>query len=224
MPDPPREPSKRRTRWAEAAAASPWPRIGIKAVVLGGLLALYRPLNRGPARWSPKIPLDEHIPLVKQMVVPYVSVLALGPLTLVFLLVTSVRLARSMLVSGILLLIVAYGFYVFAQTHVARPEVTGDDVFAGLLRAVYGGDGAYNCFPSLHTGFSVIIAVHWLRYDRRAGAFVAVWCALIIASTLLVHQHYIADMLAGLAVAALACWTALRIAGPPQVSGRASSL
>ncbi|MBT2210459.1 MULTISPECIES: phosphatase PAP2 family protein [Actinomadura] len=228
MPDPPREPITRlvrrlRRRSARDAGAGPWLRIGVKAAVLGGLLALYDPLNRGPARWSPEIPLDEHIPLVKQMVVPYVSVLALGPLTLLFLLVTSVRLARSMIISGILLLVAAYPFYVFAQTHMTRPEVTGDDVFAGLLRAVYGGDDAYNCFPSLHTGFSVIIAVHWLRYDRRAGGPVALWCALIIASTLLVRQHYIADMLAGLAVAALACWTALRVVGPPQLSERASS-
>ncbi|WP_067454498.1 phosphatase PAP2 family protein [Actinomadura macra] len=193
--------------------------------VFGGLLALYRPLNDGPARWSPRTPLDEHIPLVVEMVIPYISVLALGPFTLVFFLLTSARLARSALVAGIVLLIVAYPFYIFAQTHVARPEVTGEDVFSKLLRLVYGGDNAYNCFPSLHTGFSVILAVYWLRHRRRAGRYVAAWCVLIVASTLFVHQHYIPDMAAGLAAGSVACWVGLRFMGrpPAQVSERPSS-
>jgi membrane-associated phospholipid phosphatase len=190
--------------------------------LLGGLFTLYGPLNEGPARWSPKTPLDERIPLVEEMVIPYVSALALGPLTLLLFLLTSARTARSALIAGIVLLAVAYPCYLFAQTHVARPEVTGDDVFSGLLRTVYGNDDAYNCFPSLHTGFSVIIAVHWLRYDRRIGRCVAAWCALIIASTLLVHQHYIADMLAGFAVAALACWVGARATAQEADSASAS--
>ncbi|SEG34092.1 PAP2 superfamily protein [Thermomonospora echinospora] len=179
--------------------------------LLGGLFALYGPLNEGPARWSLKTPLDAHIPLVEEMVIPYVSALALGPLTLLLFLLTSTRTAQSALIASIVLMVVAYLFYVFAQTHVARPEVTGDDLFSRLLRMVYGNDNAYNCFPSLHTGFSVIIAVHWLRHDRRIGGYVAAWCALIIASTLFVHQHYIADMLAGLATASFACWAAARL-------------
>jgi len=180
-------------------------------VALIALFAFYHPLNEGPARWSPKTPLDDHIPLIKELVVPYVSALALGPASLLLFLVTSARVARSSLVASVLLLVIAYLFYVFAQTHVPRPEVPGDDVFSRLLRLVYGNDNAYNCFPSLHTGFSVIMAVHWLRYDRRIGRWVAAWCALIMVSTLFVHQHYIADMLAGLAAASFACWAAARL-------------
>ncbi|QXJ23747.1 phosphatase PAP2 family protein [Actinomadura graeca] len=192
--------------------------------VFAGLLALYIPLNHGPARWSPKTPLDDHIPLIKEMVVPYVTVLALGPFTLVFLVLTSVRLARAALVAGIVLLLVAYPFYAFAQTHVPRPEVSGDDVFSTLLRLVYGGDNAYNCFPSLHAGFSTIIAVYWLLSRRRAGRYVAAWCALIIASTLFVHQHYVPDMVAGVTAGLFAGWVGLRIVRPPgQASERASS-
>ncbi|REE98197.1 phosphatase PAP2 family protein [Thermomonospora umbrina] len=191
--------------------------------VLAGLFTLYGPLNEGPARWSPKTPLDERIPLVEELVIPYVSALALGPLTLLLFLFTAVRLAQSALLAGVLLLVVAYLFYVFAQTHVARPEVTGDDVFAATLRMVYGNDDAYNCFPSLHTGFALIIAVHWLRYHRRLGVYVAAWCALIMASTLFVHQHYIADMLAGLTVASLACLVSARIVRP-QGDDSASTL
>ncbi|MFC6885020.1 MULTISPECIES: phosphatase PAP2 family protein [Actinomadura] len=180
------------------------------AAVLGGLFLLYGPLNQGPAAWNVRTPLDEHVPLVTPMVVPYVSALALGPLTLLYFAATRVRLAQSALLAGIALLAVAYLFYFFAQTRMDRPEVTGGDPFSALLRTVYGSDDAYNCFPSLHTGFSVVIGVHWLWSGHRAGPYVAGWCCLIIASTLLVHQHYLADMLAGLAVAGAACLLARR--------------
>ncbi|HEX2314216.1 MAG TPA: phosphatase PAP2 family protein [Thermomonospora sp.] len=190
-----------------------WAPTVVLLVALGGLFALYGPLNRGPARWSARTPLDERIPLVEEMVVPYVSALALGPLTLVLFLVTAPRLARSALVAGVVLLLVAYLFYVFAQTRMERPPVTGDDVFSATLRLVYGTDGAYNCFPSLHTGFSLIMAVHWVRYHRRVGVWVAGWCVLIMVSTLLVRQHYLADLVAGLVVAGLACGVGARVTG-----------
>jgi membrane-associated phospholipid phosphatase len=182
----------------------------VLTVVLVGLFLLYPVLNHGPARWSPRLPLDEHIPLWEPMVVPYVSALLLGPATLVYFAVARPRLARSALLAGIMLLVTAFLFYVFAQTQMERPEVTGDDPFSALLRLVYGNDNAYNCFPSLHTGFSVVIGVHWLWSGHRAAPYVAGWCVLIMASTLLVHQHYIADMLAGLVVAGTACLLARR--------------
>ncbi|AKU17309.1 phosphatase PAP2 family protein [Luteipulveratus mongoliensis] len=189
--------------------------LGVLFLLVVGLFALYGPLNHGPARWNLRTPIDEHIPLVKQLVVPYVSILALAPLSLLLFAVRAPQLARSALVSAVLLLVVAFVFYVFAQTHVPRPVVRGDDVFARMLRAVYGNDEAYNCFPSLHAGFSVIIGVHWLRYNARVGRYVAAWCALIMASTVFVHQHYIADMLGGLVVAGAACWVG-RLSSQPQ--------
>jgi hypothetical protein len=48
---------------------------------------------------------------------------------------------------------------------------------------------------------SAAAALSWWRVHRRTGLAVALWCALIIASTVLIHQHYLAG---GLAVAGLA--------------------
>ncbi|GAA4227612.1 phosphatase PAP2 family protein [Actinomadura meridiana] len=184
--------------------------LGLAAAV-GALYLLYHPLNQGPARIDLKTPPDEHIPLVTPFVVPYVSVLLLGPLTLTTLLVVDARLAKSALIAVVLTLVIAYVFYCFAQTHVPRPVVTGGDVFSRALRGVYGNDEPYNCFPSLHNALSVIIAVHWLRLTPRFGRYVAVWCGLIMASTLLVHQHYVADLAGGAAVAVVSCGVGLRL-------------
>ncbi len=139
-------------------------------------------------------------------------------LTLVVLLLRSVRLAESALLAAVLTLATAMVFYHFSQTYVARPQVTGDDLFSRLLRGVYSSDSAYNDFPSLHAGLSTVLAVHWVRLNRRLGLGVAAWCALIAVSTVFVHQHYLADVGAGVGVAAAACMAGKlisnRLAGP----------
>jgi membrane-associated phospholipid phosphatase len=76
---------------------------------------------------------------------------------------------------------------------------------------VYSLDRPFNDFPSLHTSLSAIVAVMWLRIHPRTGVAVAFWCGLIIASTVLIHQHYLADVAGGLAVAWLAVAASDRI-------------
>jgi membrane-associated phospholipid phosphatase len=181
------------------------------AAVLAGLFTLYGPLNHGPERWVLKSPLDERIPLVKPLVVPYLSIFVVAAVTVVAFLLRSMRMAQSLLLAAMLTLIVAYLLYAFAQTYVARPVVTGDDVFSRLLRFVYGNDNAYNCFPSLHTAFSVVMGVHWIWFNPRVGRYVAAWCGLIVVSTVFVHQHYLADVAGGIVVAGAACLTARRL-------------
>jgi membrane-associated phospholipid phosphatase len=192
----------------------------VLAAVLAGLFMLYGPLNHGPQRWVLKTPLDERIPLVKPLVVPYLSIFVVGAGTFVAFLWPSreagrgrpvggsLRMVQSLLLASVLTLIVACLLYAFAQTYVARPVVTGDDVFSRLLRSVYGNDNAYNCFPSLHTAFSVVMGVHWMWFNPRVGRWVAAWCGLIVVSTVFVHQHYVADVAGGIVVAGVACLAA----------------
>ena len=127
------------------------------------------------------------------------------------LLLTRVRTFRSAAVAMIIAWLVSYAFYDLLQSYVARPHLTGSDPLTALIRAVYAGDRPYNDFPSLHTSLSTIVAVHWWRVDRRAGAVAAAWSLLIVASTLLIHQHYLADVAGGLVLAALSSLVSLRL-------------
>jgi membrane-associated phospholipid phosphatase len=48
--------------------------------------------------------------------------------------------------------------------------------------------------------------LHWIKVNKTLGIILSIWTALIVASTLFVKQHYIADMLFGLALAFTFAW------------------
>jgi membrane-associated phospholipid phosphatase len=176
-----------------------------------GMSLLYTPLNHGPNRIFLRTPLDQTIPVVPVFVIPYVSLTPYIAATMALLLLLRARLFRSAAAAMIIAWLVSYAFYFFLQSYVARPELTGTDPLTALIRTVYAGDQPYNDFPSLHTSLSTIVAVHWWRVDRRAGLVAGAWTLLIVASTVLIHQHYLADLAGGLILAAIACLVGLRL-------------
>ncbi len=60
-----------------------------------------------------------------------------------------------------------------------------------------------DAFPSGHTAVSLVCAAVGARLFPRAAAPLAAWAAAIVFSTVYVHVHYAADVLAGAALAAL---------------------
>jgi membrane-associated phospholipid phosphatase len=162
---------------------------------------IYDLLNHGPNVLFLRTPLDEAMPLVKVFVIPYISLNLVTYATLVIFLLIRIRVYESAVLSIITAFLLSYLCYLLVQSYVARPSLAGDDVFTQLLRDVYRGDNPYNDFPSLHVSISTLLAIHWWRFDRRAGWVAAAWAVVVIASTQLVHQHYLADVAGGLLVA-----------------------
>ena len=161
----------------------------------------YGALNHGPNRLFLRTPLDEAMPTVKVFVLPYVSLEAVTYGTLVFFLFFRLDLYRSAAVSLTAAFLIAGLFFMFAQTYVQRPTVTGDDTLSRMIRGVYSADNPYNDFPSLHVGVSTVLAIHWWRYSRVTGWIAATWAVVVIAATQLIHQHYLVDIPGGLALA-----------------------
>lgn len=172
----------------------------IVAVVVTNLI--YGHLNHGPDRVFLRTPLDSALPVVPLFVVPYISLTLLLVASLLLMLAFRVRMFRWAALSMMVVWFVSYAFYFFLQSYVDRPPVDGTDVFSATVRSVYAADQPYNDFPSLHTSLSTVIAIHSWHVDRRVGVPVAVWTALIVASTVLIKQHYLADVLGGLVLAA----------------------
>ena len=171
---------------------------------------IYALLNHGPNVLFLKSPLDDLIPVVPPFVIPYVSLEPFIYTTLILLLLFRTRIFQSAALSLITAWWVSYVFYFFLQSYIDRPRLLGTDTLTQMIRDVYASDNAYNDFPSLHTCLSTILAIHWWRVDRRIGAPVAVWVALIVASTVFVKQHYVADMISGLLLAVGVSWLFLK--------------
>jgi membrane-associated phospholipid phosphatase len=172
---------------------------------------LYVYLNHGPAVLNLKTPLDEMLPVVPIFVIPYDSLQPIIYFTLIVLLLTRTRIFQSASLALLIAWLVSYGFYFFLQTEVLRPALTGSDLLTRMIQDVYASDNPYNDFPSLHTSLSSIIAIHWFRVDRRLGLVIAVWTALIVTSTVLIKQHYLADVISGLLLAFGASWLSIRL-------------
>ena len=181
-----------------------WANAGISILLAIGIYftsKIYYALNHGPNVIFMKSPLDDLIPVVPPFVIPYVSLEPFIYATLVLFLLFRTRLFQSAALTMIAAWFVSYAFYFFLQSYIDRPTLTGTDTLTQMIRDVYAGDNAYNDFPSLHTSLSTILAIHWWRVDKRIGVPVAIWVALIVASTVFVKQHYVADMIGGLLLA-----------------------
>jgi len=200
--------------------ATGWVNAGASVLLAAGVFLaskIYAPLNHGPAVLHLGTPLDDALPLVPLFVIPYVSLEPLIYFSLIAFLVFRTRIFQSAALSLIVAMLVSYAVYLILQTEVVRPVVAGSDLFSRMVRDVYAGDNPYNDFPSLHTSLSTIIAIHWWRIDRRLGIIDGAWTVLIVASTVLVKQHYVADVVSGLLLAWSASWLSRKMlpAEPP---------
>jgi membrane-associated phospholipid phosphatase len=164
---------------------------------------IYDSLNHGPNRIFLETPLDRALPVVPIFAIPYVSLIPCIGVSLVAFLFFRVRIYRSAALTMIIVWLISYAVYFFLQSYIARPQITGIDPFSAIIRTIYASDQPYNDFPSLHTSLSTVIAIHWWRLDRRIGITAAIWTVLIVASTVLVKQHYLADVAGGLVLAAV---------------------
>jgi membrane-associated phospholipid phosphatase len=172
---------------------------------------IYDLLNHGPAVWNLRTPLDAALPVVKQFVVPYVSLNYVVYFTLIFFLLFKTKIFHSASLAMITAFFVSYFFYFFFQTEVMRPVLTGTDLFTRMIQNVYAGDHPFNDFPSLHTSVSTLLAIHWFRFDRRAGIIASIWAVFVVISTVLIKQHYVADVVSGLLLAFGASWLYIKL-------------
>jgi membrane-associated phospholipid phosphatase len=173
----------------------------ILAVAVYFVSQIYTLLNHGPAVLNLHTALDSAIPVIPIFVIPYNSLQPYIYATLLLFLLFRTKDFQAAALTMIAVWFVSYAFYYFLQTEVVRPVLTGTDTFSKMVMAVYAGDNPFNDFPSLHTSLSTIMAIYWVKVNKTLGIIFSVWTALIVAATLFIKQHYIADMLLGLLLA-----------------------
>lgn len=173
--------------------------------------ALYPPEHR----YAPNLALDRVLPLVPAWSLVY-GALYLFLIVLPVLVVRQEALIQRTVNAYLFIWITAYAFFFLLYPTVApRPAlVTGSGFGTWGLRALYGADPPYNCFPSLHVAHSFVSAWAAFRVHRGVGRVALAFAGLVAVSTLFTRQHYVIDVVGGCLLAAIACMTFLR-AGVP---------
>ena len=95
-------------------------------------------------------------------------------------------------------------FYIGFPTTNVRPVVAGEGFSFWLLHFLYGIDQPTNLFPSIHCLVSWLCFVGIRKSDKVPlwyKVFSCVFALLVVASTQFTKQHYIADAVAGIALA-----------------------
>ena len=179
---------------------------------------IYTLLNHGPAEINLHTACDSAIPVVTIFVIPYISLQPYVYATLVLFLLLRTKYFQSACLGMITVWFISYGFYYFLQSEVIRPVLSGTDIFSRLVMKVYSVDNPYNDFPSLHTSLSTILAIHWVKINRPVGIMLSIWTVLIVASTLLIKQHYIPDVIFGLALAFGVSWLSIKVIGQKKAT------
>ena len=145
---------------------------------------------------------DDRIPFVPAFSVPYLLYLPYLLFVAVYGIVASPyypQIAASMLAVQLIAAVI----YSAKQSYVPRPNLVIDGVFSRLTAFIYRHDRPYCAFPSLHVAYSLLCA-YWstLLFPSLAPLFI-VLTASIIASTLFIKQHALADVAAGASLTAL---------------------
>lgn len=147
-------------------------------------------------RFDFSCPQDAAIPFVPSAAIVYLSLLPMlwgAPIVLR----TSIRLKQFARSLQILIIVSGVGFLLMPSKEPVVAAVPGG--FPGLLFNLADAVNLkHNLLPSLHVGMPVVCAYAYGRQlPRRVALFFWAWAAAIALSTLLTHQHYLADVVAG---------------------------
>jgi membrane-associated phospholipid phosphatase len=195
-------------------------------VVLVCLVPVYLVIARR-ARVSavhlPEMALDRLLPLEPFWALVYGALYAFL-IVLPVLVVQQPEMIRRTVWAYITVWSVSYAGFLLYPTVAPRPDTVAGDGFAVWgLKFLYDADPPYNCFPSIHVAHSFVSALACHRVHRALGR-VAVVCATLVAiSTLFTKQHYVVDVIAGIALAATANAMWLRSyvrANVPEIDSR----
>lgn len=142
---------------------------------------------------------DKAMPFNRFFILPYVYWYIFLTGALIYLAFVNMKRYYQLiisLVSGSLLCDLTFYLY---PTVMIRPVINGGDWLDGMVKTIYTLDQPYNCFPSIHVVYSVLIALFIFAHskNRALRIFTFISSLLISISTVYVKQHYFLDVVSG---------------------------
>jgi membrane-associated phospholipid phosphatase len=138
------------------------------------------------------------IPFVPEFIWPYLSMYALFAIPPFLIPAERMPALGRQLIAGCLVSAICF-LILPAELGFVRelPRAPYTTIYAN----VFSVDRPFNLVPSLHVIFSTAIALACADFARPAARLaLLIWLAVIVASTVLVHQHHLLDLAAALAI------------------------
>jgi|SRR6185369_10841560 len=162
--------------------------------------AVYPAMNWLTSRRAPLhlyLPAELAIPFLPHFIWPYLSMYVLFVLPLAFIPAANMPALGKQLIAGCL--ISAAIFLIIPAELGFRRQVPGS--YAAIYAGMFNIDRPYNLVPSLHVIWSTAIVQACADFARPAmRVALLAWLCVIVASTVLVHQHHLLDVIAALAI------------------------
>ena len=162
--------------------------------------------------------LDRAIPLVPGWMYVYALVFLAGFLPL--FVVADRLLFRRVVAAFVAVEVTGFMLFVLYPVHMTGRdgELAVTSLATWGLRLTWYVDAPSNLFPSLHVALALLAALCCWKVDRLIGAGAGLVAAAISASTVLVEQHWVTDVVAG-AVLATGAWWLFVARAPEPVDG-----
>ncbi len=177
----------------------------VYVLLWGPFIAAYQIVNRFPLRepiildfsWA-----DRSVPFVPEFLPLYVAYLPLYWWTVCRS--ENDREVNRIFYAAHLQLLISLPLFVFYPVAMPRDLYYGSEVFGWADAFWRWFDPPNNCFPSLHTSNCLLLIQFnwWRRYNWLLAALLSG----VIASTVLVKQHYMIDLVGGAAVYLVSRW------------------
>lgn len=119
---------------------------------------------------------------------------------------------RRYLLGNVLIVLLSAIVWVMLPVRFERAPIPSDVSGFGayLLRLVHVADPITNCFPSAHCSVSIYAAIGLRLASRRLFVWGIFTATTICISTVLIRQHYVADVAAGAGIAGLVSYAIRR--------------
>lgn len=149
------------------------------------------------------IPGEEKIPFVPQMFFFYMLVYILPPF--IFIILKSKKQIYKAFLAFVICSGIHFLFFIFMPVkYTLRPELeTFQGYFSQMLSFIYKVDEPYNNFPSMHVSFAFLSYYTIKSFYKKYKMAFLLSAIFISASTVLVKQHYIVDVLAAILLASV---------------------
>lgn len=185
--------------------------IPMLSMLLLNILAFYgtRLLNRSWHHISVTTELDALIPLVPAAVTVYIFAYVTWVVGYGVIARDSESLSYEVFSGELIAKLITMACFLALPTIMERPELMGDDLFSQMLGLIYKLDTPDNLFPSVHCLENWIVFRGALRCKKATPGYkiaAGVAAVLVFASTLLVKQHVVLDVVGAVVIGELGLW------------------